>query len=137
MPVKPEKLENPDLQPLKTGSPGERLDAAERLGEAKNKSAIPVLIEALNDSNQYVRGEAAWALAEIGSMDAVDPLIETLIKYSHRFLTIKEPSDEEGKDLTAFYVALEKLTGQKLGSDVAKWKKWQQEEKERKAKKQK
>jgi hypothetical protein len=70
-------------------------------------------------------------------MDAVDPLIEALIKYSHRYLTIKEASDEEGKDLDEFYVALEKLTGQKLGWDVVKWKKWQQEERERKAKKQK
>ena len=132
-----ENLESPDMRLIKSGSVEERFEAAQRLGEAKNKRAVPVLIEALNDPNQHVRGWAAWSLGQIGSMDAVDPLIETLIKYSHRFLTIKEPSDEEGKDLTAFYVALEKLTGQKLGSDVAKWKKWQQEEKERKAKKQK
>ena len=122
---------------IKTGSPGERMDAAKRLGEEKNKNAVPVLIEALNDPNQYVRGEAAWSLGEIGSMDAVDPLIEVLFKCSHRFLTVKGPSDEEGKDLTAFYLALEKLTGQKLGLDAVKWKKWQQEESERKAKKQK
>jgi hypothetical protein len=125
------------MQLLKNGSSGERMFAARRLGEAKDKNAIPVLIEALNDPNQYVRGEAACSLGEIGSMDAVDPLIEALIKYSHRFLTVKEPSDEEGKDLASFYLALEKLTGQKLGSDAAKWKKWQQEERERKAKKQK
>jgi hypothetical protein len=122
------------MQLLKSSSSHERIEAARRLGEEKNKNAVPVLVEALNDPNQYVRGEAACSLGEIGSMDAVDPLIEALIKYYHRFQTVKEPSDEEGKDLASFYVALEKLTGQKLGSDAAKWKKWQQEERERKAK---
>src|SRR5216683_4018420 len=88
----PEKSQTSDMQLLKNGSSGERMFAARRLGEAKDKNAIPVLIEALNDPNQYVRGEAACSLGEIGSMDAVDPLIEVLFKCSHRFLTVKGPS---------------------------------------------
>jgi hypothetical protein len=131
---KPEKSESPDMKLIKTGSPVERMEAAQRLGEEKNKNAVPVLIEALNDPDQHVRGWAAWSLAEIGSTDAVDPLIEALFKYSHLHLTSKEPSDQDEACLSDFYVALEKLTGQKLGLDAVKWKKWQQEERERKAK---
>ncbi|HEV3236859.1 MAG TPA: HEAT repeat domain-containing protein, partial [Gemmataceae bacterium] len=66
---------------LVSGDSSQRMDAAKRLGEKKGKVGIDELIASLNDKNQYVRGWAAWALGEIGTQRAVDPLIAALAKY--------------------------------------------------------
>jgi HEAT repeat protein len=52
--------------------------AASALGRAKTAIAVPSLIEALNDPNRRVRGNAARALAEIGDQQAVVPLLTVL-----------------------------------------------------------
>lgn len=78
----------PDLPPevhqqaegLYSPAPETRAHAARRLaaGGQKSISAIPMLLDALNDEDRRVRSCAAEALGEIGSPDAVEPLIAVL-----------------------------------------------------------
>jgi epoxyqueuosine reductase len=52
-----------------------RRNAAVALGNARDRSAVPALIEALErDPHPMVRGHAAWALGQIGSPSAVSAL---------------------------------------------------------------
>lgn len=48
------------------------------LGEIDSDEVVDPLIEALNDSDKYVRANAAEALGKIGNQRAVEPLIECL-----------------------------------------------------------
>jgi HEAT repeat protein len=47
-----------------------RACAAMALGIRKDNAAVPTLIEALNDENEEVSENAAWALREIGTPEA-------------------------------------------------------------------
>ena len=62
----------------KAQDPAVRLNAVHKLQERTSEGAtvVPVLIEALNDKNQYVRRDAARALGGFGpdAKDAVEPL---------------------------------------------------------------
>jgi HEAT repeat protein len=51
-----------------------RATLALALGSVGNRSAIPLLIEALHDSNGEVRAAAAWSLGMLGAREANDPL---------------------------------------------------------------
>jgi HEAT repeat protein len=56
-----------------------RRDAAEALGKAGNREAVPDLVNALrNDSHWVVRFTSALALGEIGDVAALEPLTEAL-----------------------------------------------------------
>jgi epoxyqueuosine reductase len=44
------------------------------LGNIKSREAIPALIHALDDTEALVRGHSAWALGQIGSLEAIEPL---------------------------------------------------------------
>lgn len=55
-----------------------RVVAARRLGELRAKSAVPDLIEALEERDPYLRTNAAWALGEIGNPAAISALIPLL-----------------------------------------------------------
>ena len=44
------------------------------LGNSKSVEAIPALIKALEDEESLVRGHAAWALGQIRSGTALEPL---------------------------------------------------------------
>jgi protein-S-isoprenylcysteine O-methyltransferase Ste14 len=50
--------------------------AARALGDLRAERALPVLVAALHDADENVRGSAVEALAAIGSNDAVAPLLE-------------------------------------------------------------
>ena len=49
-------------------------NVAVALGNLKSFAAVPALIRALEDGESLVRGHAAWALSQIGSPAAVEPL---------------------------------------------------------------
>ncbi len=51
-----------------------RTDAAVRLGQAKDRQAVPALLKALDDPEESVRIEAARALGAIGDRSATGPL---------------------------------------------------------------
>jgi len=55
-----------------------RAAAAAFQGRLADKGAVPALIKALNDQNQYVRGAAAAALGKIKDTRAVKPLCKAL-----------------------------------------------------------
>jgi len=57
---------------------GVRADAAQALGELRNRLAIPPLVGALRDENRLVRKNAAQALGKIGGSSALEPLVEAL-----------------------------------------------------------
>src|SRR2546428_8567887 len=48
-----------------------RSDAAHQLGKLADERAVPVLVEALADSDEYVRKSAVTALRRIGGAGAV------------------------------------------------------------------
>lgn len=60
------------------GDSGVRVDAAEALGELRNRLAVPPLVGALRDENRLVRKSAAEALGKIGDSSALEPLLEAL-----------------------------------------------------------
>ena len=51
-----------------------RIQVAASLGQLRARKGVPVLIQALNDRHQTVRGVAAAALGKIGDVRALDPL---------------------------------------------------------------
>ncbi len=55
-----------------------RWQAAQALGEFKDPRAVEPLIEALDDSNQWVRIVAAEALGQLGAQEAVEHLLSSL-----------------------------------------------------------
>src|SRR4051794_13921506 len=55
-----------DVLILRLGKPGERVDAAKRLGRKQFIAAIPALVAALDDEESIVRTFAAGALGRIG-----------------------------------------------------------------------
>jgi len=65
---------------LQTGGLWERHEAVEALGAMRNRQAVPALIKALKDEDDYgpVRYEAVEALGLIGDVQAVPALIEVL-----------------------------------------------------------
>ncbi len=65
------------------------------------KPAVESLIQALNDSDSYIRMGAARALGKIGDLRAVEPLVPLLRE--------KDPRDEKGKVLGAAAEALDRL----------------------------
>lgn len=65
------------IGPLRGGTPEERAAAADELGLRRAGEAAPTLVEALRDSAEPVRLNAAYALGAIGR-EAVPALIETL-----------------------------------------------------------
>ncbi len=59
-------------------------NVAVALGNLKNPAAVPALIRALQDHEPLVRRHAAWALGEIGSLEAIQGLNERLAKETDR-----------------------------------------------------
>ncbi|MEE3194802.1 MAG: HEAT repeat domain-containing protein [Candidatus Poribacteria bacterium] len=52
-----------------------RGDATEALVQI-GKDAVPALVQALQDQNEYVRNNAAWALGEMGTPEALKAVKE-------------------------------------------------------------
>ena len=55
--------------------PEVRGDATEALVQI-GKDAVPALVQALQDQNEYVRNNAAWALGEMGTPEALKAVKE-------------------------------------------------------------
>jgi HEAT repeat protein len=66
------------LKSLTTAHPIVRGRAAEVFGIRKDRSAVPVLLEALESEYFTVRARAALALGKIGDRRAIQPLLRTL-----------------------------------------------------------
>jgi HEAT repeat protein len=111
------------IQLLREGNESERMLSAKRLGEMRDSNAVAPLVNALNDPHQYVRSWAAWALGEIGESSSVDPLIDALTKYSD--ISVTDYLGNESRCLPDIYLSLEKLTCERFGLDVEKWRSWQ------------
>jgi HEAT repeat protein len=88
-----------------------RWKAAAALSRMKDPRSVEPLITALKDKSRDIRGIAAAALGEIKDSQAVEPLINAL-----------EDKDKSVRRNAA--VALKKVTGEDLGDDPKKWKKW-------------
>lgn len=74
---------------------------------------VDVWILRLSNPRVVVRERAAWLLGTSGNPRAIEPLIRLL-----------EDSDPTVRETVAH--ALETLTGQEFGTDVAKWREWAQ-----------
>ena len=77
-----EKAEGPDfdnaIKNLRDADPTIRRNAAKELGELRDYSAVPALIESLGDDDVEVQRRAVWALGETGDVAAVAPLINII-----------------------------------------------------------
>ncbi|MBI4577096.1 MAG: hypothetical protein HY722_12610, partial [Planctomycetes bacterium] len=94
------------------GTRGEaRLDLVESLARAGERRVVPVALELLENEHLLVRGRAARALGLVPDAASVGPLIHALEKA-------------EGADGHEAALALYRITGQDLGSDVAAWTIW-------------
>src|SRR3989442_5618051 len=61
-----------------------RSDAAHQLGKLGDERAVPVLVEALSDSDEYVRKSAVTALRRIGGPAAMEGLRQALADRSEQ-----------------------------------------------------
>lgn len=68
------------IEDLTKGSGLKRAQAAADIGKLRDKRAFDALIMALSDQNAGVRNNAAFALGEIGAIEAVPHLISILKK---------------------------------------------------------
>jgi HEAT repeat protein len=71
------------IEQLRSQDPEQRAQAAQALGEAKAKAAIPDLIKLLDDPNEDAQWRATVALGAMGE-PAVAPLIEALVLPAER-----------------------------------------------------
>ncbi|MDI6732812.1 MAG: HEAT repeat domain-containing protein [Planctomycetota bacterium] len=125
-----------------------RAQSAYYLGKFHHKPAVPVLINALNNSNVFVRQEAVWALGEIKDNSAVDVLIRLLEKDTNMEVRrrcadalkkINDPKSIDGlieqlDDVNpsvayASLSALREITKQDFGNDIKLWEKWKESQK--------
>jgi HEAT repeat protein len=118
-------MDEQTLTMLQSKKDVDRMRAAKKIGEQKNAKYLKVVTRLLDDPNQSVRCWAAWALGEIGDRRSIQPLIRVFVKYNK---ISKTDNGQESRCLTAFYLALEKLSGKRFGLDVSKWEQWWIEE---------
>ncbi|HYE65350.1 MAG TPA: HEAT repeat domain-containing protein, partial [Pyrinomonadaceae bacterium] len=59
-------------------------ETAYALGKTRSRTAVPALVNALNDRRPGVRGAAAVALGQIGDESSVIPLAEVLVRRARR-----------------------------------------------------
>jgi HEAT repeat protein len=89
-----------------------RCQAAHVLGVLKDEQAVYPLVKVLRaDPYAFARRTAATSLGEIGDRDAVTPLINSL-------------DDDAALVRTASLVALNRITGEKLGLQREAWNEW-------------
>jgi len=73
------------IRQLETGSPNERYQAAELLGQLGDPKAIPPLIRALDDNDANVHIAAARAVGKIGDLNAIQNLLDAYERRTVRF----------------------------------------------------
>ena len=105
----------PEVRALKSRDSNARQAAAKSLGEKGPAAvqAVPVLIEALDDPVDAVRGQAAWALGKVGpaARDAVPALIRLAKRETGvgRFFVFKALGDIGVAAMEAVPVLLEAM----------------------------
>jgi HEAT repeat protein len=87
------------------------------LGEIGDSRAVEPLLAVIDRTN--FSGVVAEALARIGDRRAVGPLIAFLEKAARQ---------DQLRTRKWFVESLEKLSGQKFGNDVARWRRWYETE---------
>jgi hypothetical protein len=110
----------PGLRKMVTSDPSEKariaaMDALAMFGEDASM-AVPLIAKQLEHAQWQLRITAAAALGEIGSMEAVDPLIARM-------------TQESGRVRDDIYEALKKLSRDDLGRKPDNWKTWWDREK--------
>jgi len=96
---------------------GTQIDAVRSLGQIGDSRALTPLLAVLN--RPHFSGVVAEALARIGDQRAVGPLIEFL----------ENAKREDQIQLRNWVVtSLEKLSGQKYGADIVRWRQWYEAE---------
>src|SRR2546427_278065 len=80
----PEADLNRWLTQLRSNDVTLRSDAAHQLGKLADERAVPVLVEALSDSDEYVRKSAVTALRRIGGPAAMEGLRQALADRSEQ-----------------------------------------------------
>lgn len=99
------------IESLRDQDPAIRTESARRLGELKDSRTVAPLIAALKDEHPYVRRRAAFSLGSMQDIRAVEPLIKVL--------------DDEDPFVREYALkALEKISGQRFGTDSKKWQEW-------------
>lgn len=111
------ELEDFAKKAMRDSDPGVRLVTLQGLAERKDPSTLDLCIKALKESGWPHRLAAAEALAGIGDVRAVAPLIDAIVV-------------EEGRLIEDFADALAALTGQQLGAEPAAWRAWYEDNKE-------
>jgi len=96
---------------------GAQLDAVRSLGEIGDSRAVAPLLTALNRPN--FSGVVAEALAKIGDQLAVGPLIGFLENATRV---------DQMQSQNWVVTSLEKLSGQKYGNDIVRWRQWYESE---------
>jgi len=97
------------LQQLKSSKWEARAEAARKLGAAKEKKAVPALIEFLSDENKEVRKAVIEALGTIAHPAAAEPLSSTLASLPARAKERKSNVDK--KEELAEYESLAAALG--------------------------
>lgn len=99
-------------QALADSSPIVRMEAAQGLGSLHSYASIPLLIKLLKDDGDlWVRLKILKTIEYIEAMEAVPTLIEIL-------------DDQEPAIRFQTLAILEQFTGEKIGMDKARWKRW-------------
>jgi HEAT repeat protein len=120
-----------------------RAQSAVALGKLKNNQAIPVLLKALHDSNQWVRLDVINALGEINDPTAIPALHKTLTednspdvrRTTARILgkigaqesidvLIKALEDRDSGVAENSYQSLRQITKQNIPKNIKEWEKW-------------
>ncbi|MHC4627860.1 MAG: HEAT repeat domain-containing protein, partial [Planctomycetota bacterium] len=96
----------------------ERISAARTLALLRDRSAIPALVKALEDTSPQVRAGAALALSACGDRSAVRPLIETL---DDRDVFAAQAANIVLENMTAHSVDFNPFMGQ---SKAAEWRRY-------------
>lgn len=109
------------LKQLQSNDEAERHTAIICCGKQKCRKAFPGLVRALDDEELPLRGWAAWALGEIGDKAAVRPIIAALKKSSKQAMADPYYPVANHNFLGDMFRALETLSGEHFGDDLAKW----------------
>jgi HEAT repeat protein len=110
---------NPIMQKVSDKEPKVIIAATDALATWKKQAepAVPAIVQNLEHEIWQVRVSAADALGEIGSKDAIDPILKRIDKEAGRLR-------EDGVR------ALKKITGMNYELDINRWKNWWKQNKD-------
>ena len=130
---------------LKSRDSDVRECAASTLVKLKNPRSLEYFVALLRDKEYSVRVQAARGLASLGDARAVEPLVkalrdeELLRETTSALARLRDPravdpligmlGRAEGTQQRTIQSALNRITGQNLGTEAARWRKWWKENK--------